>query len=177
VKSCDQPLFVLNYRRGHVFLRMLCFSLIILFILGIAFVTPITGKQALVLLLFVEIVCGLLLFSFIFQAVDLLFFREIRLYHDRVVKVWAFARRREITLENARLANTSTQGIRSKSVCNQDATWLSARFKGIFYYEDLPNPEDMKKWYRLLADLSGRNAEDFEQPGIRMDRLIKGAKT
>ena len=171
----DRLLFVLKYRRRHVFWRIACYSLVILLLASLAFVTPLASQHGLVFLLLFELLLVFLLFSGIFQVVDLVFFKEIRLYPDRIAKAWIFGSEREIKLIDARLTNPPTR-LKAKMICNQDTKWFLRAFKGIFYYEDLPDPKETKKLNYLLAALSGRKARELEEAST-LEKLIKDGST
>jgi len=110
------------------------------------------------------------------QVIDLVLFKEIRLYQDRIVKVWELLGQREIGLTNATLTDLSSDAFRSKRISNQTRRWLPGLFNGISYDEDLPDPEDVKKLNRLLAALSGRSVRELRE-SVRLVRLIKEGHT
>jgi len=170
--SHDEPLFVLKYRRGHVVFRIFCLSLIVLvfsvILLGIAF----AGKDGFVFRLACELLFVLLLIYFILKLVGLALFKEIRLYEDRMVKVSKLTGDTEIRLAEARFQNASSAALRAKRLASRDTKWFLSPFKGIFYYEDLPDPKDAKKLNYLLAALSGKKIREFEE-ATTIDALIK----
>jgi hypothetical protein len=170
--SFNEPLFVLRYRNGDTYFRIFCLSLGTLLFFGIALGALFAGKDGFVIRLFLVGLSGFVLFSGIFQVVDLLFFKEIRLYRDRMVKVWKLIGEREIRLADARFQNASSRAIRARRLVTRDSRWSLSPFKGIFYYEDLPDPKEAKKFNYLLAALSGRKVRELED-ATTIETLIK----
>jgi hypothetical protein len=103
---------------------------------------------------------------------DLLLFKEIRLYRDRIVRVWKGIGERAIRLADARLSSNFRGGLRAKVICHQDTSWLGAIAKGVNYNEELADPKDVLNLNSLLAELSGRKVEEFEET-TRLKTFIK----
>ena len=104
ITSPDQPLFVLRYRQGHVLFRIICYSLIFLVWLVFAIAIPFVMKYGLLdlaIALFFELISVFLFFRLILGIVDLILFREVRLYRDRMVKIWRFIGDRQTGLAQA----------------------------------------------------------------------------
>jgi hypothetical protein len=174
ISSGDEPLFVLKYRRGHRFLRIFCFSLGTLFFSGFALgaaLVPEHRFHELILVVLGELVFALLLLLSILQIAHLLSFREIRLYQDRIVQVRRCGSEIEIRLADARHSGNRL-GFRPTRIHDQDTGWFPGLFKGISYYEDLPDPKDALKLNLLLAALSGRSVRELGEI-TKMERLIK----
>jgi hypothetical protein len=78
----------------------------------------------------------------------------------------------EVKLTNARLFGCSGRSGEIIEVCDRNCTrrWGYFRFD---WNESLADKEDVRKFNSLLADLSGRRVEDFEEAGITMDPLVK----
>jgi hypothetical protein len=121
---------------------------------------------------------GLLVLLSIRSIVELLSFKEIRLYRDKMVQVrrWGIAEA-EVKLADASLTSSDSRGLRTKSIFNQDMKiyrgWLVRSllfWKIIVYEETLATPDDARKLKGLLAHLSGRTIEELEG---ELDRLLK----
>jgi hypothetical protein len=125
---------------------------------------------------------GALLFILLMvpALIEMLLVKEIRLYRDRIVKEWKLIGRRELKLAKARLVskNMPTLGIGAKHFYEQETHpgwhWLpDAPYKpGVFYGESFADRKKVKQFNSLLAELSGRKIEEFEQTGT-MERLLK----
>jgi hypothetical protein len=125
----------------------------------------------------------LLFFIFAPFLVDMLLFKEIRLYRDRIVKEWRLVGSRELDLADVGLMSQgwSAMGIGAKCFFKQGMGpfW---RFLmsfvhqiGITYKEHLADPKKVKQLNSLLAELSGRRIEEFEQT-VTMEKFIKDQK-
>lgn len=157
----DEPLFVLKYRRPRVCVRLFIYFFVVLFFVLCAFF-PLRDKDGFALLVLAKFVFGFLSFLSLFQLIDLLLFREIRLYHDRIVKVWNWIGAKEIKLENASLTTSIPGGRNARTVCTHDTKWNMRGITGIFWCEDLAAPKEVKKLNSLLAHLSGRKLREIE---------------
>jgi hypothetical protein len=173
VLSSDEPLFVLKYRRGHRLLRIFCFSLGTLFFSLFALTPLVVPYQLheLIVLVLAEPFLALLLLLSILQMAHLLSFKEIRLYQDKIVQVRRCGGEIEIRLADAHFTVPSG-GIRAKRIHDQDTKWFPGLFKGISYYEDLPQAKDALKLNLLLAALSGRSVRELGEI-TKMERLIR----
>jgi hypothetical protein len=111
-------------------------------------------------------------------------FSGIRLYRDTIVKIWNFIGRREVKLADARLRCNAGKVFRfgryKEGPFNKYMTIFDRRvpaalssIMGVSYDEKLADPGDVRKLNQLLAGLTGRKVEEFEQPRIRMERLIQ----
>ncbi len=101
MKSYDEPLFILQYQRRKVIKRLIYFfPALFMFGLGTIDVRHPYGFTN----LFLQLGSAFFLLVFILLFIDILFFKEVRLYKDRIVKVWKLVGKRhvEIKLENAR---------------------------------------------------------------------------
>ncbi len=169
--SCDEPLFVLKYRSRKIIRRLILFF-IPFYIIWFALFHENPP-------LLMKVVCVLTLSIFGSMFLDILFFREVRLYEDRMVKIWNFLGKTEVTLADARLRCTAVAigkaGPHNKYMCmsNRQTNLVWSSILGVTYDEMLADPDDVKKLNTLLADLTGRRVEEFEQPRIRIDRLIQ----
>jgi hypothetical protein len=102
-----------------VLFRIICYSLIFLVWLVFAVAIPFVMKYGLLglaIALFFELISVFLSFRLILGIVDLIFFKEVRLYRDRMVKIWKFIGDRQIGLAQASLGSAS-QGIRARTLC------------------------------------------------------------
>jgi hypothetical protein len=178
VKSNGEPLCVLTYRTHWKIFTVFCVGFLVFFF----------GVSTFVLLARNTIhslynpVMGFFFLLFASRLIDILLFSEIRLYPDRMVKVWKLLGSKEIRLANARLRGGNMMGAGGKTLFNKDTNvylgWLLRLFHltGITYAEHFADPEAVKKLNTILADLSGRKVEDFEARRISMDKLIEGDK-
>jgi hypothetical protein len=171
VTSRLEPLFVLKYRRRRVLLWLFIYFFYALSFGLFAFV-PLPAKDGIVFVLLGKFVFGLISLLGLFQFFDLLLFKEVQLYDDRIVKVWKWIGARAIKLVNASLTTSIPGGRYARTVCNQDTNWYSRGITGIFYYEDLACTKEVKKLNSLLAYLSGRKLQEIEYPAT-LNRLIK----
>jgi hypothetical protein len=179
--SCDEPLFVLKYRREKV-MKILIPALLplALFGLGVFDVVDVPNR----LLLRVTGVIGLFIVVPFF--LEGLLFREVRLYKDRMVKIWNCIGKREVNLADAGLLATADDAIgvgrfklgpysKIKRFFDRrtNVAWSYMPCMGVFYNELAADQDDVKKLNTLLADLTGRKVEEFEPRRFRMDRLIQ----
>jgi hypothetical protein len=176
--SCDEPLFVLRYRREKVIKRLML-HLVLLGPFGLAAIAdtaPVSVRLAGVLGLFISVPFFL----------DILLFLEVRLYKDRMVKIWNYVGKREVNLADARLLAIAGYAIgvgrfkfrsynKYKRIFDR-RTNVAWSYMGVFYDEMLADQDDVKKLNTLLADLTGRKVEEFEQPRIRIARLTEQEK-
>jgi hypothetical protein len=172
-KSDKKPLFVLKYL-GYKRIIPISGLVLCLFFFGLStFVVPsIPFSSRLIVFCFFSL--------FLIRLIDLGLFKELQLYRNKIVKVWKLIGAREIELATARLRSfiSPTLGVRGKSITNQDMNvhwgWIFSVFLlgGISYLEHLADPRDVKELNGLLAEISARNTEDFEQTVV-FDSIIK----
>jgi hypothetical protein len=177
IESGDQPLFVLKYRRSGVLLR----GLLLLFLLGIfvpmSFVALMTTLSGLWLVLGI-IVFGCCIAALIILAVlDVLFFQEIRLYHDKIVRVCKLRGETRIKLTDAKISiNRSSGDMNLRKFAPIYLIFMrdQATKKRIVCDESLAEWEDVRKLRRWLARISGRRIEEFEEGTIlREEKLMR----
>jgi hypothetical protein len=182
--SCDEPLFVLKYRRREVVKRLIYYILPFAVLgNGIFHWWPPQGLGELLL----EVMGAIALFICGAFFTDILFFREVRLYKDKFVKIWQFIGTMQIELVNAQLrcvagptisAGPFSAGPLNKymRVFDRQTNVALSYIKAVCYDEKLADQDDVKKLNTLLADLTGRKVEEFEQPRIKIARLIEQEK-
>ncbi len=175
---CDQPLLVLKYPRGNVVSTMLWCSLGILLFSGVSLGLIELGgmgdyKQN-IFLIILGLLVGIIPCFLIYYAIDLLTFKEIRLYQDRIVRAGRHCSEKAIPLAHAMLRKILSY--HTVVICHEDTSWVLRDFKSIRYYGNLANPKDAIRLKYLLAALSGRQVQELEAPG-RMNRWIKLAET
>jgi hypothetical protein len=167
IKPHDEPLFVLKYLGYKTIMPILGLFLLVIFLGLVTFVAPSKGRFDLVLkpaLGLCFLLCGILL-------IDLVLFQEIQLYKDRIVKVWTGIGATEIKLADAMIGSRMSDvlGLGKKAICHSEFNvnwgWLSSIFRltAVEYQEHFADPNDVKKMNSLLAELSGRRVEEFEQ--------------
>jgi hypothetical protein len=181
--SCDEPLFVLKYRKEKLIKRLMLF-LVLLALCGLGAFDVVDVEDP--LRVRVAGVIGLFIFFLFFM--DILLFREVRLYKDRMVKIWHYIGKREINLADARLVATADYAMgvgrfklgpysKTKRIFDRrtNVAWsyMGVPYTEVFYDEMLADQDDVKKLNTLLADLTGRKIEEFEQPRIKIARLIQ----
>jgi hypothetical protein len=173
--SRDEPLFVLKYRLYWKFVLISLFSFLVFLSGMLAFVLPAKNTTLLVC----KPVYGLLAFWFLLQTLGIMLFSGIRLYRERIVKEWRLIGSTEIQLADASLLGGNFGGTSGKTFFNRGAgrwlLWLQWLFpiRGVSYIESFALPDRVKELNRLLADLSGRNVEEFQATNISIPRLIK----
>jgi hypothetical protein len=62
-------------------------------------------------------------------------------------------------------------------VLDRNANRLLLSIKGVQYDDSLAEKEEVRKMNSLLANISGRRVEEFEEKTITMDPLIKERKS
>lgn len=177
-KSADEPLFALKYMKrrmivplmGGLFFIPMEFYALFVHVSRSTFELIMVKSGAIIFLLIV-----------IPALADMLLLKEIRFYKDRIVKTWKLASGRELQLAQVGLRCQELLGIGKKSFFEQGRNpywgWLPAMFhiSGISYNEQFADRKKVKQLNSLLAELSGRKVEEFEQT-VTMDRLVKKEK-
>lgn len=180
MKSYDDPLFVLKYQKRKVIpmavLWLLAFGLI-----GSYGLFGHVGRSTLDLIFARSF--GFLSLLFCGAGVtEILLFKEIRLYRDRIVKAWKLIGTRELELAKAGLGSgMSISGYGTKYFFEQGMSpyWLLPmtffHSMGITYHEYFADEREVKRLNGLLAELTGRKVEEFKKMGT-MKRLIEREK-
>jgi hypothetical protein len=169
-------LFVLKYQRSRVLVRLFIYFFFVLFF-GLCAFVPLGHEHELVFPLLAKFVFGFLSLWILFQLIDLLLFKEVRLCQDRIVKVWNWIGDKGIKLEDASLTTSIPGGRNARTVCNQDTKWYLRGIAGIFWCEDLADPKEVKKLNSLLAHLCGRKIQEIEQPATIKKLIKEGERT
>jgi hypothetical protein len=173
-ESSDEPLFVLKYRREKVIKRLIPFFFFF-YIVGFGLFHKHPPR-------YMQVVGVITLSCLVFLFMDILLFKKVLLYNDKMVRVGHLFGNREISLADAQLQGRAVVFglgrltiVHNKYKCfsQRGLIELWAETVGVSYYEMLADPDDVKKLNALLADLTGRRVEEFEQLSIRMDRLIE----
>jgi len=167
----DEPLFVLKYRRSRVFL-WLVFYLFVALLFGVCTLVPSLTKDGFVFALLGKFVFGLMSLFGLFQFIDLLLFKEIRIYQDRIVKVWKCIGARGIKLSDAGLTMAIPSGRLGRTVFNLGTKRYLRGITCIFWLDDLACPKEVKKLNSLLAHLSGIKLKEIEWP-VPLKKLFK----
>ena len=161
IHSKHYPLFVLEYKAHRVFFRALIasfgFLLLGVFSVGIGS-KPNLGYGDIAAAIFLglgSIFGGL-------AALELLFFKEIRLYSDRIVKEWKSLGELEVQLKDAKYYVGSTKLGLIVHISDQNRKRYSLTNILFTYSEYGADPADMKDLHRVMSELSGRKMEDFE---------------
>jgi hypothetical protein len=176
-KSPNEPLFEFRYLRRRMIVTLMgCLILMPIFVYALfADAGPSTFKL-------VVGKCGALVFLAVTipAILDMLLLKEIRLYKHKIVKVWNLIGVRELELARVglRCQNVPELGIGKKGFFrlgrNSVWCWIMDMFRitGISYNEQFADPIEVRKLNILLAELSGRSSDEFEQT-VTMKRLIK----
>jgi hypothetical protein len=177
VQSYGDPLFVLKYQKRKV-IPMAVLWLLLFGLLGTYGLFAHIGRSTFHLIFarsfgfMCLLICGA-------GVAEILLFKEIRLYRDRIVKAWRLIGTRELELAKAGLGSgMSISGYGTKSFFEQGMSpyWLvpMAFFHsmGITYHEYFADERRVKRLNDLLAELSGRKIEEFDKMGT-MERFIK----
>lgn len=173
MKSHDEPLFVLRYRRHHVLLRTIFFAFGFIFFGGFT----LFPSRSVFDLIF-KPAFGFLSLLSARGLIELLSFREISLYNDRIVQIRKFGiPETELKFANATLISSDTRVVGRKSIFDKDVkasrSWLLRTFlfwRIVVYEETLAKPEDVRRFNSLLAYVSGRKILELEGD---LDALIK----
>jgi hypothetical protein len=174
MKSNDEPLFVVTYQTWKVTLRFLSWvfaGIFLGFLCGVAMER--TQGFGFLLATILEI---LIVLAAIFLALNTLLFKEVRLYKDRIVKIWRCFRPVDVELADARLEGKRSWQIQCKTFYDRNVEKGQTQKRVVYYDEELMSKEDVGEMNRLLADLSGRRVEEFEVNKITMDPLVKEEK-
>jgi hypothetical protein len=174
--SLEEPLFVLKYLKRRM----------IVLIMGCLFIVPmefyalfVHAARSTFELIFVKLGALLFLLLVIPGLLDMMLVKEIRLYKDRIVKVWRLIGRRELELAEAGLRCQSfpTIGIGKKGFFKQGTNVFWGRLLATFFVTEIAYNEhfadrvEVEQLNRILGELSGRQPEEFEQT-VEMERLI-----
>ncbi len=177
VESYDEPLFILKYQKRRMIVPIIGVLFFMPFIIYGLFVDISLSTLQLIM---GKLCASLLLVIMLPFLVDMLLFEEVRLYRNRIVKTWKLLGERELALAKVGLMSQSwpTWGIGAKCFFEQGMSpywrWLTAIFHsmGITYKEHFADRKKVKQLNSLLAELSGRRVEEFEQT-VTMERLIQ----
>lgn len=169
----DQPIFILRFRRFAVGLHLIAWLILSFLLYGIAFAIP-PRENILREIIFRPVGAFLFLYA-VYMWIDLAFFKEIRLYNNRLEKSWHFFRSRTIFFENAMLKGSNYHG-RWRWIYNTNANVLLRYASCIIYMEDMASKEDAKKMSRLMAEMSGRDPKEFEGFRFSFKKLLKEKK-
>jgi uncharacterized membrane protein len=171
ITSREEPLFVLKYRRRRVLLWLFIYFFYA-FSFGLFAFVPLPAKDGIVLVLLAKFVFGLMSLYGLFQFIDLLLFKEILIYQDRIVKVWKCIGARGIKLSDAGLTIAIPSGRLGRTVYNLGTKRYLRGITCIFWLDDLACPKEVKKLNSLLAYLSGIKLKEIEYP-VPLKKLIK----
>ncbi len=160
-ESSAEPLFILRYNIPTTIFRIVWYCLITLIFAGVVAV-PGTNMSQLWHTLAV-IYVGFFFLAFTFWTVDMILFKEIHLYQDRIVKVWRLIGQRQIKLSSAKFSRVnydwsiSNRGsVNRVTISDRRTSRYWASIKGIHYDEGLADWNDVKKLNRLLESLSAK---------------------
>jgi len=176
MKSHDEPLFVLKYQENKVTVRVLCWAFFVLFLCVLpAFAVAVQegfGFSFLIAAIWLSFMVGLAAF----MMIDIALFKEVRLYSDRIVKIWKYFGPVEVQFENAKFGVDRDFNQNVVTVLDRNANRLLLSIKGVQYDDSLADKEDVRKLNSFLAELTGRRVEEFEKTAITLDPLIKKEK-
>jgi hypothetical protein len=177
VKSYDDPLVVLKYQKRKV-IPMVVLVLISLIPLGLYCLFAHVPRSTFDLIFARSIGFLLLLVQGAF-IIEIILFKEVRLYRDAIVKIWKLLGTKELELSKAGLGSgMSIAHFGTKYFFKQGMRtyWLfpMAFFHsmGITYLEYFADERKVKQMNILLAELTGRKVAEFEKRGV-MEKLIE----
>jgi len=115
----------------------------------------------------------------IWGIIELLLFKDVKLYRNRIVKSWYLLGQKEVKLEEAYISKYGgVVGGIVKIYLKKRQLGLK---DGIFFIEDLVKRKNMREFYNILAELSGRDVKDLSERKIKSfkyhlwtQKLIKG---
>jgi hypothetical protein len=114
---------------------------------------------------------------------EMLLFKEIQLYRDRIVKAWRLIGTKELKLSLVALDSRCSpkSGVGGKYFFQRGMSpyWRALMpycyFSGITYQESFADKNEVKQLNSLLAKLSGRRIEEFEQT-VTLEKFIEDQK-
>jgi len=180
IDGIGEPLSVLRYSRWKVWL------LTIIIIMGMGIFAWIlyliaSANSNSVVAQVLESIILLLVIGSSWRIIDIILFKEIKLYQDRIIKESYLLGEKEVELEKAYIDRWQSV-ITGLSVRIYIKKWPILK-GGVYFIEGLVNAKDRKTFYSILAELSGRQVEDFTRKLIKpfevkyavwSEKLIKG---
>lgn len=175
----DMPIFVLRYRSGATLLQLIVFMWGAVLGYLMCFANP--PDMNVPKEIFLRLGGAWVLLGSIFGVIDLIFFKEISLYKDRIVKKWHILGSKEILLRKAKLRGHNYL-VRMRKICNAKKGILglfallfySEDFiTGISYIEQMATKNDAQTMTRFMAQVTGRDEQEFEMNFLNMNPLIK----
>jgi len=165
--SYDRPMFVLKYRTYKVATR------VILWVLAGLFLSLLVGSRLKpsfgFTFLFGITFDSLIIAGIAFLIFHVAFVREIRLHSNRIVKIWKYLGPVQIRLADAKLLGSGPR----KGFYDRNDTTFHLVANRVNYDESLADAGDVRRMNSLLADLSGRRVEEFQEKEITMNPLVK----
>jgi len=161
----EEPLFVLRYTKGNIW----CGIVLGIGFLGIWDIAVFSAKN-----LGGEIAISLLLALCIRGSINLLLLKGIELYKDRIVMSWHFKKQKEVKIKEAYIIKYPFP-MGQMEIFSRKVRFAFLRNGDITIHEGFNNPKDIKKFYRILAELSGRDVKDFKY-GMNSKLVKEGNK-
>ena len=168
----DVQLFVLRFRIFSRILWLILYMWTTFMGYVIAFGIPTTGNV--LKDIFMRLGGILVLFIGGYSFCDLLFFKDIRLFQDKIVKEWYLFGSRKILLKEAMLKVIRGRGATWRNICNINTNFFLRRVAGITYLQEMATRDDAKIMNKFMAEVTGREVEEFEDGSIvNMNPLLK----
>jgi len=159
----EEPLFVLRYSMWRVWVKGIGLGLLVGGIFGgMLLFGDVEGKPGLKWFSISMIIASM---SIIVMS---LLLKDINLYKDRIIENYHLLKQKEVKLKEAYIYIPCSWSSPHITIISPPKRWF---FK-ISIIEDFIKPKDIKKFYCILTELSGRKMEEFS--GRRL-KLIKEA--
>ncbi|MEW6352265.1 MAG: hypothetical protein AB1646_24710 [Thermodesulfobacteriota bacterium] len=185
LQTTEAPLFVLKYRRWPR-AKLACYPLPFIYAIGIQIAAVPTESQWGLVEILLRLVSSYGVVLLIAVSGEMVLFREIRVYRNRIVKAWIGLGEREVAWAHASLYGYGIKesAIRLRWVCDGRikihpilnpglGTSFLPPFRGVLYDEGLADRDDATRLNALLAELSGRTVAEFQPLCFKMDRFIQ----
>lgn len=167
----EKPLLVVKYRLAHkLFEMMLIYPWLIL--IGGGFIVKCFNNAVINMCTFKSvfgaIFFGLLGFAALYKFLELLFFRKVVIYKDRIEKVYYLLGSRKLSFKDTKLSEVATAPILMVLLSinsNSRKNYLSYLY-GVRIAIHLLSKEARSKVYQTLALVSGRTEQEIAEAGV-----------
>lgn len=159
--SADEPLFVLKYRPWRIAWRLFFPNAWVLPLCYMGFFywsNDTTGLKWWI---------GKLVFPTFFVGgiwfiADMLLMKSICLYRDKLTKNYRDGRKLAVDLRKAKYDAMSNWFIALTRIYDENASFLSRSFKGVYFDPHLASPKDAEQFNKALSHVSGRNVKELQ---------------
>jgi len=156
----EEPLFVLKYSRWRVWFGG-GMGVMLLWVCGCSIPVKILS-------IFMFCLCILGMIRMVFYLKE-----EYKLYKDKIIKsgYWGEV---VVRLEEAYIYRWNDwKPPKILHIFLRQDRWIERQRRDIRIIEDIVNPKDMKRFYSILTEISGREMEFFKHTGVWGKKLIK----